>query len=360
MCNSRPRHGLTLLELVCLIGLFTSLIALAIPAIQAARESARREACSNNLKQLGFACHAYHSAQEQFPPSSGVTRNADGTITAVDGWSWLVLLLPYVNESLGSEKLLYDSLDIAQGRPLMEPLAGQGTPHADALATSLPQFRCPSFRVSYDLDMTDDVAAITNYKGMGATHRESLSVASPHPLTPKYDLPRPGSKVPAPHPDGMFFPGTGVRIQDVRDGISNTLLAAESAEPRCARWTVGAEAAVVGLPPIVEFEFWDGGGRAKKEYVVTNCMTVKGLRNVTEDGAGADPCYWTYRTYLDWDCEANPYDGLDGTKGGKFGPSSHHPGVTNHLVADGSVRAFRRDLSVIVYMKLITRSLGDN
>ncbi len=180
------RNGLTLVEVLLLIGLCISIIALLLPAIQSAREMARRSTCLNNMKRIGLAFYKYHDLQRQFPPSSEVTRNASGQITAVDGWSWAVLVLPYEMEIADGRKDLYERLDLANGRPLIERTSYDGTPHADALATRLPKLLCPSFAGSPFAD-PEEREAITNYKTVGATHIESLSIASAQPLTPKYD-----------------------------------------------------------------------------------------------------------------------------------------------------------------------------
>jgi type II secretory pathway pseudopilin PulG len=346
MVRHKPNRGLTMLETLIVIGIVVCLGVMVFPAIQEAREASRRIQCNNNMKRLGLAVHNYATAYKLLPPSSFVTRDADGKITAVDGWSWQALVLPYLerNERPSPDgtnrhetyQKLHASLDILGGRPLVEPAGAKGTPHADALATSLPGLLCPSFDGSAYTTMGGRKAAITNYRGSGATHIESLSVASPNPLTPKYN-----SSLRNAHPDSLLFPGNGLGFAAIRRGTSNTILAVESVEQNFSRWTVGADAAVVGLPRSVEFEKEGDGGYS---------WVPRG--GGVED---ATPVYWTYHTYLDTDCDKHPYDGLDGLHGGRFGPSSHHDGVVNHLFADGSCKALHTDIDVTLYMYLIKR-----
>ena len=168
-------RGLTMLETMIVIGIIACLGIMLFPAIQASREAARRIQCNNNMKRLGLAVHNYGQTFRVFPPSSTVMRNADGKITAVDGWSWQVLVLPFME---GGGKLsaaeakrheayqkLYDSLDVAAGRPLVESADAKGTPHADALATGLPGLLCPTFDGSPYTTIAGGKAAITNYRG---------------------------------------------------------------------------------------------------------------------------------------------------------------------------------------------------
>jgi hypothetical protein len=342
MRRHKPGSGLTMLETLIVIGIIACIAIALFPAIQASRETARRLQCAKNMSRCGIAILHYEDSYRLFPPSSTVTRNAEGTISAVDGWSWMVLVLPYTEAGGGLSqeeiqrvevtKRLYDTLAINQGRPLVEPVGIEGLPHADALATRWPGLLCPSFDGEPYTVAAAGKAAITNYKGSGATHIESLSVASVNPLTPKYNAS-------GPHPDGVLFPGKEVGFEDIRKGSSNSILVVESVEQNFARWTVGAEASVVGLPRNVEFEERNGS------YVPRG----GGVEN-------AAPVYWTYHTYLDTDCEKHPYDGLDGLHGGRFGPSSHHPTAVNHLLCDGSCRSLSTDIDVALYMFLIQRT----
>jgi prepilin-type N-terminal cleavage/methylation domain-containing protein len=322
MTRKQFQRGFSLMELLVIIAILGIVIAMLLPAVQAARESARRAACMNNLAKLGRAFFNHEAAKRQFPMASTVTRDAAGKITAVDGWSFTVMLLPYLEQAT-----LFESLDIKNGRPLVERPGAKDTPHATVLALSLPEFRCPSFGGEPFADPLTKKEALTNYKAMGATHVESLTVASPKPLKPKY-------KPEGQHPDGGCFPGTALKLTDIKDGASNTILLVETVEPRFARWTVGAEATLVGLPPSVEYE------------------QVKGKSYFAPKGPDA-------RTYLNWDYDQHPYDGADGTKGGKYGPSSNHRGTVNHVFFDGHIEALNRSVDASLYMFHITRDAGD-
>ena len=116
-------------------------------------------------------------------------------------------------------------------------------------------------------------------------------------------------------------------------------------EPRFARWTVGAEATLIGLPPTVAFE------QAGPCYAPAGFTPGRSGPPQTFDPG--------YRTYLDWDYGAAPYDGGDGSRGGRYGPGSVHAGVVNHLFVDGHAESINGRIDPAAYMFVITRDGGD-
>jgi prepilin-type N-terminal cleavage/methylation domain-containing protein len=112
------RRGFTLVELLVVIAIIGMLIALLLPAVQAAREAGRRAQCSNNLRQLGLGCHMYHDAHNELPPSCSERWNVlpsppDLTShTNRCGWSWIMLIGPYIEQ-----KPAYDAINWAERWP---------------------------------------------------------------------------------------------------------------------------------------------------------------------------------------------------------------------------------------------------
>jgi len=196
------RRGFTLVELLVVIAIIGMLIALLLPAVQAAREAARRMQCSNNLKQLGLAMHAYHGTLQSFPPGFMV-RGALANTTP-GGWAWGVFLMPYIEQSPLRDKLsptLY-TLEQVINDPALLPM----------LQTDLAVFRCPSSVIGplrTHQGAPNPKVASANYtccRGFfnfsGTTH-----------------LTKPNN--------GLLFGESATRIRDVTDGTSNTLALGE-------------------------------------------------------------------------------------------------------------------------------------
>jgi prepilin-type N-terminal cleavage/methylation domain-containing protein len=305
-------HAFTLVELLVVIAIIGVLIALLLPAVQAAREAARRASCLNNLKQLGLAVHNFHDRQRCFPPACNLGKKPAGMSggAGYHGWSWLAFLLPYYEQGN-----LYPLIDLKNDSPW------SSTPSiVVARNTPVPIFLCPSYTGSPYRDEAAKVEALTNYKALSGTHQGSVnSNSGGNPMTPEYS---------GQHPDAILYRKSETRFADITDGTSNTVIVCETIEPTSAQWMAGVHAMLAGLPPGPSVTYKQDGGY----YVVERGYT-----------------------YLQEDYDARPYTDASF----RYGPSSRHPGVVNHLFADGSVHAVPREIDATLYMHLITRQGGE-
>ncbi len=220
------RTGFTLVELLVVIAIIGILIALLLPAIQAAREAARRSDCTNRMRQLGLACQSYIDSNKNFPPSASgalgpAWNSPGGTPTTSVALSYLALIAPY-NE----EAALIKSLDFRQhwwaevNRPYYEsvyllakcPTAPQEQKVYDSEPNSSSIVVFKNWAPHYSAinggkkTMGDVTASASNpYSGIGFSNGGSGGTAI----------------------NGLMFPGSKVAIKDVRDGISHTALLGE-------------------------------------------------------------------------------------------------------------------------------------
>lgn len=192
--------GFTLVELLVVIAIIGVLIALLLPAVQQARESARRMQCTNNLKQLGLALHNYHDTYKIFPP--GYIRNS--------GWSWGAMILPQVEQVNLYNRLNTKKVNVSNATALT------------GSKTRLDMFRCPS-DVSPDLNNNRKIS-VNGSQYEIATSSYVAVQGNIDPLPKK----NPGSKG-----NGMFYWNSKIRMADVTDGTSNTFMVGE----RC--WKLG-------------------------------------------------------------------------------------------------------------------------
>jgi prepilin-type N-terminal cleavage/methylation domain-containing protein/prepilin-type processing-associated H-X9-DG protein len=154
-CHLRLRRSraFTLVELLVVIAIIGILVALLLPAVQSARESARRIQCSNNLKQLGLALHNYHDSLKNFPSNINVVTNNDGIPESREWASHLVLLLPYLEQAP-----TFSSIDFSNGiRPHSQLVSGKSL---DQLL--IPAYICPS---EHQNRYIAGSRAMTNYAG---------------------------------------------------------------------------------------------------------------------------------------------------------------------------------------------------
>ena len=221
--SGRPR-GFTLIELLVVIAIIAILVALLLPAVQQAREAARRTQCKSNLKQIGLALHNYHEIHKAFP-SGWICVNTVGLTAAHDGGSgagWATMLLPMLEQNN-----LWQ-----QFRPslyLTDPA------NSAFLSAQLPMYRCPSDPQPPYFDLSDEdgnaVLArlpVANYIGVFGT--EELHGCEYDPGI------APVSATGQCMGDGIFFHNSRVRIADITDGTSNTLMVGERRTDRLLSW----------------------------------------------------------------------------------------------------------------------------
>jgi prepilin-type N-terminal cleavage/methylation domain-containing protein len=209
MCRNPVRsaarnHGFTLVELLVVIAIIGLLIAIMLPAIQAARESARKTQCANNLKQLGLGMHSYMLSRKAFPPgyiSTVLPDHDDGG----PGWAWGSIILPYIEEIA-----LHDGINMA---------TSVESPEVEKVRlNSLALFVCPSD------DTFEPVIDIPEKKSNNVICRMAAGnyVGSAGTIRPTCKLCRDVF-------DGVFGRNRAIKPRELQDGLSKTLAVGERA-----------------------------------------------------------------------------------------------------------------------------------
>ena len=331
------RRGFTLIELLVVITIIGILIALLLPAVQAAREAARRAQCLNNLKQIGIALHSYAATNTVFPPSFCIQR---GTVLSGNNGSWSIhgRLLPYLEQGNAFGMV---RLDVA-----WDAQSATGVP-----TLRLPMFFCPS-------DPNDRVRVDGN--GLPYTRPQTYGFNFGTWLV--WD-PATGQGG-----DGVFFVNSALSPSAITDGTSNTLAAAEvnaftpyfrnTSDPGPA--VPAAPAAIASLAGGAQFKLgpdtnqntghteW-ADGRVHHSGITTTFTPNTVVPYTHTDGNVYD---------VDYNSRQEGQSATQRTYAAVTARSYHH-GVVNALLLDGSARAVSDGINLSIWRGLGTRSGGE-
>jgi prepilin-type N-terminal cleavage/methylation domain-containing protein/prepilin-type processing-associated H-X9-DG protein len=350
-------RGFTLVELLVVIAIIGILIALLLPAVQSAREAARRTQCNNNLKQIGIGLHNHHDAQGVLPPSCIKRALQDPGSNAASGMNtpylpaalhWSYLLLPYMEQDG-----LYDSIPFGPPPPSPPGSNQAGTPstawvtppYLTALQTRLPYMRCPSTSDNFTYNdnsrgaLVPDRApasyAVVSSGNLNNNNHNDDGGFTPSPIPPfNFFALRPGNNSTPfgnqPRLNGPFQQNVRHKTSDILDGTSNTAACGE------------------------RYRYNNGPGSDG---------------TVTHGGWGT----W----FIGSPHAQNGHNGFTGSTGLPLNPviplsqvasntthlmaySSRHPGGANFLFLDGSVRFLRNSISSTIMTAIGSRSGGES
>ncbi len=383
MCTRSRSRGFTLIELLVVIAIIGMLVAILLPAINAAREAARKNTCQNNLSGIGKSIALFRSGggpKSPFPVVSSIDpknsipgkSNTTGTVVAPPtsntgaGYSWIVKLLPYMDQgalynsiSTKSQQFKLDAFDTTLSDTLPD-----GTTKRHISTRSLANFRCPSasndlyaaadtypsgatIPTEYDtFNVTDTQiskpvgVATTNYVALAATHQELMLDKS---TTAKGN-------------GAIVYGSSGVG--NLPDGDAYTAIITETKEPYYASWFDGTTTFVVGANvdnSAIPTQDTNNGYWVFSKSATTDRTSVNyGPGAIPIGKTVPDPQKKTF--YISKTKNKN-----SGFKGDwAWGPSSDHSGkVLNTGFADGHVKPIAEDIDRNAYLWLITRDGGE-
>jgi prepilin-type N-terminal cleavage/methylation domain-containing protein/prepilin-type processing-associated H-X9-DG protein len=300
------RAAFTLVELLVVIAIIGVLVALLLPAVQAARESARRTQCQNNLRQFGLACHNFESVNKFLPPSKVVATDGSNPsarmtrqklgIAPDKKHSWVVLFMPYMELANVRDKYSFQ-------------VDWNDSTNRTIIGTSVPTFICPSTPTTppTSVGAVTDYGALTGLLGTLYSSKQVIDKES-------HDNPR-----------GAMSNDTLIGFQSITDGLSNTFLLVEDAG-RPQEYRTGRKAVTGATTSGAEWANPDN------EFIVHTYD-----RNGQNAGEGSCAVNCTNENEL----------------------YSFHPGGVNNLFCDGSVRFMSQNTTPRVVCRLVTRAAGE-
>jgi prepilin-type N-terminal cleavage/methylation domain-containing protein/prepilin-type processing-associated H-X9-DG protein len=344
--QSRQSSGFTLVELLVVIAIIGILVALLLPAVQMAREAARRTECVNHLKQIGLALHNYHDARGRFPPAyvrnaNGVSGSAYGVSYPDDnwngspGWAWGTLLLPQLEQ-----QPQYDALRL--------DLPCWATENAALVRLRQSVFLCPSASggsdgfsmqkegsdIRHGVPFSPDIFFAHSHYVTNAGIHQPWGRANAYALD--FDVPEPipaNGNQPA-TTDGPLYRNSKTRFADVTDGLSNTIFIGEHSSVLSNKTWVGVVPHAV-TPPRLDLRPWPSENNG------AGCLV----------GVHSGPDTHDHPQVI-IHAPNHPFGHTDEMY-------AEHPGGCNVLMGDGSVRFASQFINPFTWVAMSTRNQGE-
>jgi prepilin-type N-terminal cleavage/methylation domain-containing protein/prepilin-type processing-associated H-X9-DG protein len=371
----RGPAGFTLIELLVVIAIIAVLIALLLPAVQSAREAARRAQCVNNLKQIGLAMHNYHQALGCFPPG-GVGASSTvypGSSAAWGNWSSFSMMLPYIEQ-----QVIYNACNFMHVNQGYDDGLG-GIINSTATRTTINAFLCPSsprlngggYQSYYgttfpNINYFASVGSSLNQYGGNASSNGSAGMAwTANGLSAA--------------PNGMFQVfGPAFTVADVTDGTSNTIAFGEwrTGDGDQGRLSIPQDVIRVGgsLPagmsigPTMSMPLGGAFLNTWLQGCAGSALSSVGTAN-NWSGLGQ---FWCQGLFGDTvgsiltapnsnypNCAVYSYGGDNDGSYGNYGLSSYHSGGANAAFGDGSVRFLKASTNQVTIWQIASRNQGE-